>query len=167
MKIGIDQEQATRAQVVADLTAIGALAGKVFGRRRSVASRQEFFKMLGQTVGVKTEVRFIEVELINIDDDPDEGPDDCPVAVLTYNLHTFHEFVDDRGSGSNSDKDFNDLLFRLRTFYLDRREFQASGWRVVTDPLTFPEFTQFGNDNFTDVLGHFKDITLKAYFYDR
>jgi hypothetical protein len=166
MKITIAQEQAARSQFVADVQAFGALAGNVFNRRRSVSSRQDFFAKLGQTVGVKTFIRYVDIELIQIEDDPTEGPDDCPVAVLTYNLHAFHEFQDEIAGGGNSDYDFTDFLLQMRAFFLDRQAFGISGWRVETTPLTFPEFTQFGNDNFTDVVGHFKDLTLKAYFYD-
>lgn len=168
-KISITDEQAVRAKIVADIAAID-LSGNVFDRRRRITSRKNFFDQLGTSVGsgaaAKTEIRFVDVDLLNIEDSPDEGFDDCPVAIATYNLHLFHEFADLRDDESNSDKDFTDLLLRLRSHFLDEREFNISGWEIQLQPLQFPEFTQFGNDTFTDVVGHFKDATLIAHFYD-
>lgn len=164
--ITITEEQACRARIVADVTGIGPLAGKVFNRRRSISSRKDFFAKLGNDVDDKTEIRYIEIELLNIEDSETEGFDDCPVAVLTYNLHLFHEFADLRSDNSNSDKDFTELLLLLRTFFLGEQEFTITGWEIQTQPLIFSEFTQFGNDTFTDVRGHWKDLTLKANFYD-
>lgn len=165
-KIAIADEQAAR-EVIRGYIAAFALAGNVFPRRRSFNSRADFFKGLGTEVNNETEIRFVEMELVNIEDSPDEGPDDCPVATLTYNLHIFHQFADDRSDDTNSDTDFTDLLFRLRTFFLDEREFLVNGaWTVQMQPLVPAELTQFGNDTFTDCVGHFKDATLKVEFYD-
>jgi hypothetical protein len=169
-KIDIDDEQALRGEIAADLATI-PLAGNIFDRRRKFNSRQDFLKRCGVTIGadaeVTREVRFVEIELINVEDDPDEGFDDCPVAVLTYNFHLFHEFNDGRVDESNSDTDFTDLILQLRTKYLDKREF-VSGTVVSESGLTPPdgtEFTQFGADTFTDIVGHFKDLTFKAKYY--
>lgn len=168
-KITIVEEQLCRSAIVADIDAID-LSGNVFNRRRKITSRMDFFDKLGVDVGagdgMEREIRFVDVDLLNIEDSPDEGPDDCPVAVLTYNLHLFHEFADERPDGSNSDRDFTDLQLRLRTHYLDEREFTIPGWEIQLQPLQFPEFTQFGNDTFTDVKGYYKDLTLIANFYD-
>jgi hypothetical protein len=169
-QITISDEQTLRAELAADLATI-PVAGNVFDRRRKFNSRQDFLQRTQQTIGTgsgKTkEIRFIELELINVEDSPDEGFDDCPVAILTYNLHIFHEFNDGRTDGSNSDTDFNDAIFQLRSKFLSKRKF-VSG-RVQTDAGITPpgtEFTQFGNDTFTDVTGHFKDLTLKVNYYD-
>lgn len=174
-KITITDEQEFRAALVADLDAI-ALAGNVFNRRRSFNSRKDFIERCGIEVNEETEIRFMEVELIAIEDDETEGPDDCPVANLTYNLHAFHQFADARkiagvwDETSYSEKDFIDLILRLRTFFLDKRTYILTNWNVQTDPITPPEgseFLQFGSDTFTDVRGHFADRGFKAYFYDK
>lgn len=164
--ITITDEQEFRAALLADLETI-VLAGKVSPRRRSVNSRADFFKKLGMTVNEKVEIRFCEIELLNIEDDETEGFDDCPVANLTYGLHLFHEFADDRSDDTNSDTDFTELLLLLRSFFLDKRDYSLTNWNVETDPIKPADFTQFGNDTFTDVVGHFKNMTLITGFYDK
>lgn len=169
--ITIDLEQSLRAEIVAAIATI-ELAGNVFDRRRKFTSRADFLRRVGQTIGTgsaKTrEVRFTEIELVNFEDDANEGFDDCPVAILTYNLHLFHEFNDGRDDGSNSDKDFTDLLFLLRSKMLNTRYFASrkavADWSI--NPEDGTEFTQFGGDTFTDLVGHFKDLTLKVRYYD-
>lgn len=164
--ITIADETAFRAALITYVET-EPLAGNVFDRRRQITSRKDFFEKLGKSVNAKTEIRFTEIELINIEDSPDEGFDDCPVAVLTYNFHCFHQFADSRSDGSNSDRDFTNLLLRLRSMFLSERSFvTGTGWIVETQPLTGSEFKQFGNDTFTDVLGHYKDLTLEARFYN-
>lgn len=171
--ITITDEQTLRAEIVAYLQTI-ALAGNVFDRRRKFNSRTDFFQRCGQDIGTgstKTrEIRFTEIELLNVEDSPDEGFDDCPVAVLSYGLHIFHEFADSRESDdSNSDKDFTQLLLTLRSKFLSKRTF-VGGRAVSQDSLTPPEateFTQFGGDTFTDIVGHYKDLTLKVNYYDQ
>lgn len=164
-KITITDEQAIRTAIANHVDAV-ALAGNVFTRRRAINSRQDFFQKLGVAVGSRLEIRFAEIELLNIEDSPDEGPDDCPVAVLTYNVHLFHEFVDGRADNSNSDTDFTDLLIRLRTAFLNQTEFAVAGWIGVVQEFTPAEFTQFGPDTFTDAVGHFKDFNLVINVYD-
>ncbi len=166
-KITIDDEQEFRAALVADLVAQSA-GRNVFNRRRSLNSRADFFLKLGVEVNTETEIRYIDVELINIEDDETEGPDDCPVANLTYNLHLFDQFADERSDDTNSDFDFTALLLGLRSRFLGTREYLITNWEVEVLPITPTggEFTQFGNDTFTDCLGHFKNLTLVAKFYD-
>lgn len=168
-KITIEDEQTLRAEIVAYL-ATEPLAGHVFNRRRMISSRNHFARTLGVAIGDKTttEVRFTELELLNVEDSPDEGFDDCPVAVLTYNVHSFHEFADERADGSNSDRDFNDWILTARRMILDKRTF-VDGRAVVVDSLTPPEgqeYTQFGSDTLTDCKGYFKDQLLKVNYYD-
>lgn len=168
--VTIEDEQALRGEIVALLETV-PLAGNVFGRRRKFNSRNDFLERVGSTLGTgnaKTrEIRFIEVELINLEDS-DEGFAECPVPVLTYNLHVFHEFNDKRPDGSNSDRDFTAMLLELRRLFSARRQFLDR--RACVDPSIMPpdatEFTQFGADTVADVWGHSKDLTLKVFIYD-
>lgn len=165
MPLSETDELNIRNEIVA-LLLTEPLAGNVFDRRRSISSRADFYRKLNVDVNDGREVRFIEVELLNLDDSPDEGADDNPVALLTYNFHLFHQFVDERSDDSNSDRDFTNLLIRLRRLFLNSRDF--IGRRGVSDDaaLTADEFTQFGPDTFTDVNGHFKDLTITIRVYD-
>lgn len=168
----IELEQSLRAEIVAAIVSIGDLAGNVFDRRRKFTSRKDFLDRVGQTIGTGSnkvrEIRFTELELLNFEDAAGEGFDDCPVPVLTYGLHIFHEFSDNRADGSNSDKDFTNYLFLLRSKMLNTRYFQSrkavADWSVMPEDAT--EFTQFGGDTFTDVVGHYKDLVLKILYYD-
>jgi hypothetical protein len=164
--ITITDEQEFRAAFLADLETF-VLAGNVFPRRRSVNSRADFFKKLGKVVSEKTEIRFVEIDLLNIEDNETEGFDDCPVANLTYGLHLFHEFADIRSDDTNSDTDFTELLLLLRSFFLSKRDYVLTNFDVQTDPIKPADFTQFGNDTFTDTIGHFKNLTLVTGFYDK
>jgi len=167
-KITKTDELQFRAALVADLVAQSE-GRNVFDRRRSFNSRTDFVEKTGAEVDDETEIRYIDIALINIEDDPDEGPDDCPVANLTYELHFFYQFADARDDSTNSTYDFDGLLISLRSFFLDKREYEITNWIVAVQPITPPgsEFTQFGNDTFTDIIGHFKNINLVAQFYDK
>lgn len=171
MRLTIEIEQEFRAALVAYIDA-EELAGNVFGRRRQFNSRVDFIERTGvKTSDDKTEIRFTEIECIDISDDDVQGADDNPAAVATYNLHAFHQFVDERSDESNSDQDFTALILRLRDKVLNAPKFTLpSGWKVELEPITPPEgteFTQFGPDTFTDIVGHFKDIPVKATFYEQ
>lgn len=165
-----EDEAALRAEIVAEIEAIGALAGNVFNRRRQFNSKTDFIarttKLVGESGKEKKEVRFVEVELINIEDSPDEGFADCPAVILTYNLHIFHEFADERSDETNSDFDFNTCLLKLRARFLSKFEWIENRGRAESDGLTFPELTQFGNDGFTDIRGYSKDVELRIICYD-
>lgn len=170
-RITIDDEQALRSEIVTDLNAIEGI-GFVFDRRRKFTSRTDFLARTKTAIGsgssIAKFVRFAELELSNIEDSPDEGFDDCPVAILTYTLHIFHEFADELPGGSNSDKDFNQVIFALRDRFLSKRRF-ASGL-ALTDagitPIDGTDFSQFGADPFTEIVGHSKDLLLKVNYYD-
>lgn len=172
MRLSIDIEQEFRAALAAYIAA-ETLAGNVFDRRRAFNSRQDFFQRLGvQTSDDQTEIRFTDIECLNITDDDVEGSDANPVAVVAYGLHCFHQFVDSRSDDSNSERDFTELCLVLRDKILNAPEFflATSGWKVLLEPLTPPEgvpFTQFGNDGFVDIVGHSKDFTIEARFYEQ
>lgn len=165
--ITIIDETALRAAIVADISTI-TLTGNIFPRRRLIQSRADFIAKLGTHPNAGFEVRFLELDLINVENS-DEGPIDCPAAILTYNLHLFHQFADGRPDGSNSDRDFTDTLLRLRALFLSRQEYNSgsglSRGVAQIDALTAAEFTQFGNDGLIDCVGHSKDLTLKLNYY--
>lgn len=165
------EEHTLRGEIVAYIATV-ALCGNVFDRRRKFNSRNDFLERCGATVGTgatkKREIRFVEAELLLIDDDATEGFDDCPVPNITYGLHMFHEFVDQRPDGGNSDRSFTDLVLQLRSKILNAPTF-LSGRAVVEKRLTEPdetEFRQFGADTFTDVVGHFQDLQMRVKVYD-
>lgn len=158
------QEKALRAEVVDLIETIGDLAGNVYDRRRSFNSRTDFIDRNKSAVSDKFEIRFIEVSLVNVEDSPTEGFADCPVPILTYNLHLFHEFADERTDGTNSDDDFSALILALRAKFLQKLKFDNG--RVECDGIVFDEFTQIGQDTFTDIRGHYKDATLRMFYYD-
>lgn len=164
--IEIADEQSVRAVLAADLATLPIL-GNIFSRRRLITSRADFMDKLGIKRGGKTEIKFCEIDLLQITDSEDEGFDDCPLAILTYNLHIFHEFVDLRADGSNSDTDFTNALIQLRAYGLNKRSFTIGLTRgiVETEAMLQAEFAQFGNDTFTDCVGHSVDIEWKVYFY--
>jgi hypothetical protein len=82
-------------------------------------------------------------------------------------LHLFREFNDGRADDSNSDADFTNAILQLRSGILTKPKF-ADGVAIVQTFITpvGGEFTQFGADTFTDVVGHSKDLSLKINFYD-
>lgn len=161
----IDDEQTLRAEIVAYLETFPVL-GKIFDRRRMISSLADFVDKLSiEVAGDVTEVRYVEIELIDIEDSPDEGFDDCPIGILTYNLHFFAQFADERSDGSNSDKDFTDGLLQLRNGFLNKRTWVSGS--AESEPLESAEFSQFGQDTLTDCKGYTKDLTLKVFYkYD-
>lgn len=149
-------EKSIREAVAAQLDLLG-VCGNIFTRRRFITSRQDFARALGKrSVDEKTEINFLEIEFLKFVDSDVQGFDDCPSIELTYGLHLFKQFVDDRTDGTNSDLDFTTAILAIRDRILRTDSF-AGG----VDPiLTMPEFAQFGNDSLTDCKGHSADLVL-------
>lgn len=165
--ISIQDEKDLRAGLAAFLDTFPIL-GQIHTRRRRIQNRLDFVKKFGVTVpaaGPDKIVRFCEVEFLQIEDSPDEGDDDCPLAIVTYGLHLFHEFFDGTDD-ANSQDDFISAILTVRNGILNNREIDANVYEGHLDPLTMPEFAGFGNDSFTDCVGHIADLTLKVNFYD-
>lgn len=156
-------EHSFRDELIAYASTV-TIVGHVFDRRRLISSRNDFIEKLGIEVEAETLIRYVEIELVDLNDDPDEGFDDCPVAVATYNFHFFHQFKDEFASGGNSDRDFTDALLQFRSKFLSKRFFLNG--TVQTQPLKSGDYTQFGQDAFTDMKGYSKDQTLEVRFYD-
>jgi hypothetical protein len=141
--------------------------GNVLDRRRSIANRQEYADILGIDAVDDLEIKFCETEFLRFEDSPDEGDDDCPIAVLTFGIHLFHEFADLRSDSTNSSFDYIGAILDIRKEFLEgNREFAAGDFLAVVDPVTMPDFSQFGNDDFSDAVGHIGNLNLTARFYD-
>jgi hypothetical protein len=163
--ITIGDEKAAREALRAFLATFPIL-GNVHTRRRRIQNRGDYVSLYGvanSTAG--NIVRFLEIEFLQVADSDIEGDEDCPVAIITYGLHLFHEFFDGTAD-SNSQDDFVSAILTVRDAILNNREFDAGGYNGVCDPVTQPEFAQFGNDSFSDALGHWTDLNLKVNFYD-
>src|ERR1043166_2577314 len=158
----IDDEQTLRSEIVEYLETFPIL-GKIFDRRRMITSKADFVdKLTVEAAGNVSEVQYLELELLDYKDSPDEGFEDCPIAELTYNLHLFKQFADERVDNSNSDKDMTNAILTLRNAFLNKRTW-VSG-TAESDPLETADFTQFGQDTLTDCKGYSKDLTFKVYF---
>jgi hypothetical protein len=160
-------EKTARANLKTFLETIPTL-GSVFTRRRRINNRADFVAKFGYTspdVPTQKIIRFAEIELIKCEDSDVEGFDDCPVLIATYGVHIFQEFFDG-DDDANSNDQFIASFLTIRDKFLETREFAAGNFLAESEPVTLPEFVQFGNDTFTDAIGHFCDLNLKLNFYD-
>jgi hypothetical protein len=162
----ITDVEAFETAVLADLATLPIL-GNILDRRRAIANRQDYFAKLAIEQADQNEIVFCELEFLHFEDSPDEGDDDCPVLIVTYGVHVFRQFVDLRSDDSNSSQDFKNAIFSIRKFFLEsNREYSAGDFLAIVDPLLMPDFAQFGNDTFTDAVGHVGDLNLTVRFYD-
>ncbi len=160
-------EKAARAALKTALETIPEL-GSVFTRRRRIDNRADFVSKFGYDstdVPKQKIIRFAEIELLKPEDSDTEGFDDCPVLINTYGIHIFQEFFDGTDDANSNDQFISSLL-KIRDKFLETREFDAGNFLVKSDPVTVPEFIQFGGDTFTDATGHFCDFNIKFNFYD-
>lgn len=155
---------------------VSAIVGNVHTRRRKINNRADFVDKYGVTVAAIENskiIRFCDIEFIRFEDSPDEGFDDCPVLIATYNLHLFHEFFEGTDD-ANSNDDFIQAILTLRDRFLETQDFAAGNFQAQSAGLPqggsvglgMPEFAQFGADAFTDATGHFTDLLLRFNLYD-
>lgn len=164
----IDDEKAQRAALATFLATMPIL-GHVFDRRRLITDRRTYAERLGWKIGThnseEREIRYIAIDFLKVVDSKDEGFDDCPVPIITYNLHIFHEFKDNRAAqgdaDSNSTDDFISAILTLRDAVLNRRDYDFG----KADPVTMAADAQLGNDGFTDCEGHFADLQIEISSY--
>lgn len=160
-------EKAGRIAIAAFLATFPIL-GNVHWRPHRIDNRADFVAKYGVDVAaVPTQkiIRFTELDFLRPVDSDTEGFDDCPVLIVTYGIHLFHEFwnVDDN---SNSELDFTNGILTLRDALLETRTFAAGNFSIESQPIVSPGNVQFGNDGFTDATGHFIDFNLECSFYD-
>lgn len=164
--ITVTDVKAFQDNLKSDLETIAAL-GHVNTRRRLIANRKDYFDKLAIDGTDESEICFTEIEFLRFQDSPDEGGDDCPVAILSFGLHIFRQFVDLRSDNSNSADDFLNAILSIRKHFLEgNREYSAGSFIGVIDPVEMPDFAQFGNDTLTDAVGQIGDLNLTVRFYD-
>lgn len=152
------QEKLIRSDIKTYLDTLG-VCGNVFDRRRLITSRKDFARALSvPTLNEKYEIQFCEIEFLRFEDSDTIGFHDCPGITLYYNLHLFKQFVDLREGGGNSDDDFTAAILKIRDAFLNKRKF----WEAITNPITAPDFAQFGNDSLTDCTGHYIDLQFNV-----
>jgi hypothetical protein len=156
---GLD-EKTVRAAVKSFIESLNC-AGHVFSRRRSITSREHFARALGKaSIDSKVEIQFLEIEFLQFVDLDASGGEDCPGASIVYGLHLFKQFVDSRSDSTNSDDEFTAAVFKLREGFLNFHDFGAA----VGEPITQPEYANFGNDSLTDCKGHSVDLLLTVNY---
>lgn len=163
MNITGENEKNIRLEIKTILEGLPVEIGNVFERRRLITDRADFVKKLSVLAADVKEIRFAEISLLQFDDSEDEGCDDEPVCILTYGLHLFQEFKDSRSDDTNSDASFNASILAIRNYFLYNRD-MLSG-KAQAEPVTQPEFSQFGQDTLTDCTGHFADLILRVNYY--
>ena len=139
----------------------------IYTKRVFTTSEQDLVKKIGVKVGSKTEFKYLQIELIGVDDI--EGEDNCPGVALTYRFHLFVGFIDSRPSGStfdNSTDEFNTLLLNLRNeFSLNDKVFDPDDESTSNNALERQDFIVVDDDPLTGVTGHFIDqITIIEAF---
>lgn len=144
--------------------AIEGLGVPTFSRRRQISSKQDFYAKLGTLgVGNKTEVRFVQMDLVGMTDLVGEGIDDCPPVRLTYRLHVFFQFADLRSDDSNSTDDFIAFCLDLRHLINELDEVDdGDGFKHSLSKLTQTGDILTDNDAISDVVGHYAEFTVEV-----
>lgn len=129
----------------------------VFTRRVYISSEQDLIKKIGVKVGTKTEYKYLQIELVGIDDI--EGEDNCAGVVLTYRFHFFVGFVDARPGAAayqNSTDEFNALLILLRNEFSLNDRVTNEDAQITNDALRREDFILIDEDPLVpSVFGHF------------
>lgn len=136
--------------------------GHVFERPRLITDRNDFVAKLSRLVADKKEIRYVELSFARFQDDDTEGCDDEPVVGMSFTLHLFQEFVDNRSDDTNSTATFTNTILAIRNYFLWNRNL-APGMKAR--PVVQNELARFGQDTLTDCTGHFADLVLTVDYY--
>jgi len=155
------KELAIREAIRSEIETLGV---PTFSRRRLISSKQDFYAKLGTlAIGNKTEVRFVQMDLINFTDLVGEGIDDCPPVRLAYRLHVFFQFADLRSDDSNSTDDFIKFCLDLRHLINELDEVDdGDGRKHSIGKLTQTSDILTDNDSIADVTGHYAEFLVEV-----
>lgn len=134
-----------------------------FTRRVYVSSESDLIKKIGVKVGKITEYKYLQIELVGIDDI--EGEDNCPGLELIYRFHLFVGFIDSRPNGAtfaNSTDEFNANLINLRNEFSLSDTILEDNSHTSNDALTRDDFILIDDDPLTGAVGHFIDQTTRV-----
>lgn len=144
---------------------IEALGVATFSRRRFISSKQDFYAKLGLPVAGnanKTEVRFVQMDLIGLTDLVGEGIDDCPPVRLAYRVTVFFQFADLRADDSNSTDDFIKFCLDLRHLVNELDEIDdGDGRKHSVGKLIQTSDILTDNDSIVDMVGHYAEFRIE------
>jgi hypothetical protein len=144
-------------------TKVAALTGSVFIRPELFDSEQDWVEKLGvQNVDGELELKYCTVNLLQFTDSPTDGCDDDPVVFLTYQIHIFDGFTEQRSDLSNSTDDFIAKILDLRNEFLESSRNVAGVDKADYTPLTQSSLILLGDDPLTGGFGHFTDLQQRV-----
>lgn len=143
---------------------IATLNVPTFSRRRFISSKQDFYAKLGLlSYGNKTEIRFVQMDLVNFTDLIGEGIDDCAPVRLAYRLHVFFQFADLRDDDSNSTDDFIKFCLDLRHTLNELDEVEdGDGFKHSIGKLTQSTDILTDNDSIAGITGHYAEFLVEV-----
>ena len=109
------------------------------------------------------EIIYIVAELTDFEAVEPASSPDCPDVALTYAIHFFMQFVEQRPDDSTSTADFNRAVLELRELFDTDDEIIVDGATVRNDRLLLANsLTTDEPDSITGADGHSADFTLRV-----